>query len=412
MPEDALFSAAEARLVRPLPTLLPACGRCGLHKSGCRTPKMAPDGEGRRRVLIVADHPDRDADREGVPFAGRVGDVLRHELRRIDVDLRRDCWSMYATSCHNAGDADPKTPVTDCRPLVLGAIKRLDPLVVILVGNWAVKSVIGHLWKEKCGLLSRWAGWQIPAHKPNVWVCPTYDPHDMLEDSCDPVTKVDFRQHLEAAFSLTQRPWDGPPPDYESRVEVIADADEAAARLRRYTAGIIAYDYETTCSKPEGPGSEIACASVCWEGKETIAFPYRGRGAVRAALRDVLQNPDVACVASNIDMESRWTRKHMGIEVANWYWDTMLAAHAIDPRGDEDRRTSDGISGLKFQAFARLGVPAYNDHIEPFLIPDERGGYALNRIREVKPYLLMKYCGLDAALEFDVMLHQRAEMGL
>lgn len=410
MPEDALFSAAEARIVRPLATLFPACGRCGLSQSGCRSSKMGDFGRGQRRALIVGDRPTRDADRAGTPFAAEELHVLTHELGRVGVDLERDCVVVNALSCYDASHLNPKTSVTDCRPKVLAAIKEHDPLVVILMGDAAVKSVIGHLWKEKTGLASRWAGWQIPAHKPNVWVAPTYHPSDLLESECDPVLKLDFRRHLDEAFALTDRPWPDGPPDYLSRVEVLMDSTEAAARMARYTSGLIAFDYETTCSKPDGPKSEIVCCSVCWEGKETIAFPWVG--PVKDALRKVLANPDVGKIASNLDMEDRWTRKHLGVEVAGWAWDTMLVAHLLDPRGDGDRKSADGITGLKFQAFVRLGQPAYNDHIEPFLVPDERGGYALNRAKEVKPSLMLKYCAADSLLEWEVARCQMREMGL
>lgn len=410
MSEDALFSAAEARIVRPLPSLLPACGRCGLAESGCHSPKMPVDGSGRRQVLIVSDYPGKEEDRDGRPMVGRAGQLLQNELRRIDVDLRRDCWTMNALSCYNAGDTEPKTVVTDCRPLVLRAIRELDPLVILLMGSQAVKSVIGHLWKEKTGLVSRWAGWHIPAHKPNAWVCPTYNPAALLYDDCDPVTKLEFQSHLEAAFILSDRPWKNGPPDYQKRVEVIMEPDRAAARLVRYTSGVVAYDFETNCSKPDGPKSEIVCCSVCWEGRETIAFPWHG--AVKSAMKRLLTNSNVHKIASNLDMEDRWTRKHLGIEVVGWWHDTMLTAHLLDPRGDEDRKSNDGISGLKFQSFVRLGQPAYNEHIETFLVPDKRGGYELNRVKEVKPQLMLKYCAMDSLLEYEVAMHQRVEMGL
>ncbi len=368
-------------------------------------------GRGARRVLVVGDRPDHEADRAGVPVAGEQFRVLDHELRRVGVDLQRDCWVANALSCHAGGTGpEPKTPVLDCRPKVMAAVRELDPEVIILLGDLAVKSVIGQLWQEKTGLATRWAGWQVPAHKPNAWLCPTYAPDTLLETDCDPVIKLEFRDHLERAFDLRGRPWPAGPPDYLSRVEVVLEPERAAARLRRYTGGTIAFDYETTCSKPDGPKSEIVCCAVCWEGRETIAFPWTG--PVKDALRAVLANPAVYKIASNLDMEDRWTRAHLGVEVVGWRWCTMLAAHALDPRGDSDRKSNDGITGLKFQAFARRGQPAYNDHIEPFLVPDKRGGYELNRVREVKLPLLLKYCGMDALLEWEVAADQMREMGV
>lgn len=367
-------------------------------------------GRGQRRVLLVSDYPGRDEDRFGRPFAGRSGDLLKQTLEGIGVDLERDCWTMNALSCYSPTASEHKTAVTDCRPNVLAAIRKYDPETIVLAGTSAVKSVIGTMWKEKTGTVKRWVGWRVPGHKPNAWVCPVYNPASLLYDDVDPVMKLEFRQHLRDAFACRGRPWPDGPPDYAKRVTVMLDPNEAARHIDRYTAGTIAYDFETTCSKPDGPGSEIVCCSVCHNGTETIAFPWLGK--VRGAMIELLTDGSVRKIAANLDMEDRWTRKHLGIEVSGWYWDTMLAAHGLDPRGDEDRKSSDGITGLKFQAFARLGQPEYNHHIEPFLVPDRKGGYSLNRINEIGLPLLLKYCGMDSVLEFEVARSQIADAGL
>jgi uracil-DNA glycosylase family 4 len=402
-----LFSPPTRRVRAPL-SMYPACDRCGLSRR-CKTPKMEVDGEGRRRVMIVGDYPGKDEDRDGRPWAGKAGDLLRRKLGELDVSLRRDCWLLNALSCYSPKPTEHKTAVTDCRPKVMSAIRRLRPDVIILAGQQAVKSVLGYFWKEKVGPVGRWVGWRIPNHEPNAWVCPTYNPAALLYDDTDPVQELDFTRHLTDAFELRGRPWPDGPPDYGSRVRVLMDPADAVRWLRGVKTGTIAFDYETTCLKPEGPGSRIVCCSVCHRG-ETIAFPWIGD--VRSAMKDILTNPDVRKIASNLDMEDRCTRHHLEIEVAGWYWDIMLGAHTIDPRGDADRKSNDGITGLKFQSFVRLGQPVYNEHIEPYLVPDQKGGYALNRIHELKPHDLLRYNGMDSVLEYEVARHQMTEMGI
>jgi DNA polymerase len=371
---------------------------------------MAVDGRGRRKILVVGDYPGKDEDREGRPMVGAAGRMFADKLRRRGIELREDCWVMNARSCYGPNAADHKTATTDCRPKVFAAIRDLDPEIIVLAGTQAVRSVIGQLWKEKTGPVGRWAGWRVPCHKPNAWVCAVANPASLFYDDADPVEALDFDRHLDGIAELSGRPWPAGPPDYESQVRAVMDPHEAATRLDQIESGVIAYDFETSCGKPEGPDSRIVCCAVCIDGTETIAFPWLR--PVFGPMAAVLTNPDVRKIASNMDFEDRWTRKHLGIEVAGWYWDTMLAAHCLDPRGDPDRKSSDGITGLKFQAFARLGQPAYNDHIEPFLVPEQKGGYALNRIRDIKPAQLLRYCGLDALLEFEVARHQMREMGL
>lgn len=400
--ESGFFSRAELT-VRPRQSRIPNCGRCKLDLN-CKSPYMKPSGGGRRRVLILGEWPGWSEDAENLQFTGRTGDYLRTRLERIGVDMRRDCWLHNALSCYPKDQATHKTAVEDCRPNVLKAIEQLQPDVIVPTGRAAIKSLIGYLWKEDIGAVSRWTGHRIPSQAINAWVVPTHNPAYLLrqqERDPDPVLGIEFDRHLESAFALAGPPWPDGPPNYAARVEKITDPDEVADRLARYTGGRIAWDIETTTLKPDGPNAEIVCASVCWEGVETIAFPWVG--AARRALIDVLENPDVSKVGWNEKFEDRWTRRVMGCKVRGWEWDGMLVAHAIDPRR--------GATGLKFNAFTVLGMPPYNEAIEPYLSSVKPGGNSKNRIREVDLPRILGYCGTDSILEYEIAKRQMKLIG-
>lgn len=407
---DGFFSASEARSIKPTPSLLPRCEACKMYV-GCKSPKMKPTGKGRRRILICGDYPGEHEDEKGYQYAGGAGGYLEAELRRFGVDMREDCILTNALICYSASDDPPskhKTAIEDCRPNLLRTIKENNPEVILLLGTSSVKSLIGYLWKSDTGAHGRWVGNTIPSQKLNAWVCPTYNPAHLTRRK-DEVLDLHFRWHIQQAVSLPGRPYPKGVPDYDSRVEVIMNSEDAARRVRNYNSGIVAVDYETNCAKPDADTSQISCCSVCWEGRETIAFPWQG--AVRDAIRDMLENPNVGKIASNMDFEDRWSRAKLGIEVRGWVWDTMLAAHAIDPRSVSEKDPS-GISGLKFQAFVRLGCPDYNSHIEPLLDTGGKGGYAINQIHEISPYQLMKYCGKDSLIEYELAQLQMKDLGV
>jgi uracil-DNA glycosylase family 4 len=406
--EGEFFSASEALSVRAPMPLEPRCGRCGLYRD-CKSPKMKPSGRGRKRILICGDYPGKDEDATGIQFSGGAGDLLSGRLRSCGVSMRDDCWLTNSLICYSKGKpSEHKTAMSDCRPNLIKTIRSLNPEIIILLGTSAVRSLIGYLWKEDTGPIGRWVGHKIPDHKFNAWVCPSYNPAH-LTYSREVVLNMHFDQHLEDACKLPGRPWPNGPPDYESEVEVIMSVDEATRRLERYTAGVIAFDYETNCLKPDGPIPEIVCASVCWEGRETIAFPWMG--SVRGAMRTILENPNIGKIGANIKFEDRWTREKLGIEVQGWMFDTMLAAHAIDPRSVSERDPR-GVSGLKFQAYVHLGCPDYSSHVAPLLESDRKGGYELNRIREVKLPQLLLYNGLDSLLEYKLAMIQMKHLGI
>lgn len=415
MSTDEFFSAAESRLVRTPVPLRPLCDKCGLFNH-CRSPKMKVDGQGERGILLVSEFPGEKEDLEGRPLIGPTGQLVRETLGSFGINMRRDCWLTNAIICRPQNAKTYSTTVVDyCRPNLLRTIRELNPEVIILLGGEAVRSLIGYLWKPNTGPNARWVGWQIPSQQLNAWVCPTYQPAQLFyKDNKDPVLEMELTEHIEAAVALAgTRPWPGGIPNYERDVEIILSAADAARRIRKYTSGMVAFDLETNTLKPDSASAEIVCCSVCWEGEETIAFPWYGE--VKRAMVELLTNSDVGKVGWNAKFEDRWIRAKLGVQVDGWYWDGMLAAHMLDPRGGKDgenRKDQVGITGLKFQSFVKLGMGDYNQHIEPFLKSADKGCNSLNRIRDVNINLLCHYCALDSLLEWKVSQLQMKECGV
>jgi len=391
------------------PMMEPLCGTCGLMNQ-CESPKMKVAGRGRRKILIVGEAPGKDEDRQGLPFVGASGQMLQRLLLKHGVMLREDCWITNAVICHPRNNfmKDDK-PVDYCRPNLIKAVKELEPEVIIPLGKRAVKSVIGHLWKDNTKGIFRWAGFRIPCRKPNVWVCPSIHPSFVLhrrdkkgEYKDRGLAERYLESHIAAACALEGRPWKTVP-DYMGQV-TIKDTPEAAALVIRAMikeGGPVSFDYETTCLKPEGPNSRILCASVCYGGKVTIVFPWIGEAVTAMKGLLLANNPKIS---HNMSFEDRWTRAKLGIEVKNWFWDTMVQAHTLDPRG--------GTKSLKFQAFVNLGQEDYDSHISQFLGSKDPSSYALNRIRDIERTELHRYCGLDSLLTYKLAELQTARLGV
>jgi hypothetical protein len=214
-----------------------------------------------------------------------------------------------------------------------------------------------------------------------------------------------FEDHIREISRLKGRPYDTPP-DYESMVQIVMDPREAARHVRTIhglaveKGTLVAFDYENDRLKPDHPKAEIVCCSVS-NGTSTVAFPWTG--PVIKAVRDLLEDGRVGKIASKMSHEHRWASRNMGAEVKNWAWDTMVSAH-VQENASKVRK----ITGLKFQAFCKLGVDSYDDHIKPYLKAD--GGNERNRIREVDIRSLLRYCGYDSLLEWNVAEIQMGAM--
>jgi len=405
------FSVSSLPVISPSTYLQPRCGQCGLHKT-CQTPYMPVSGKGREKILIVGEAPGATEDREGVQFCGESGLELEAAFAKFGLDMRRDCWLHNALSCRPPGNKIPKPEMVDyCRPYVLKAIKELKPHKVLLFGATAVKSVLGHYWKRDLGLndgqgkkakepVTRWLDWHIPLRKPNMWICANIHPDSAYLYSQDkPVVKLMFERYLKRALSFSGRPWQEIP-DYESQLRVISDHHEAAREIRKFIqAGKrIAFDFENNMLKPDPPNARIVCCSVS-DGVTSIAFDWHGE-AIKA-MRELVRSPQPK-VASNLKHEERWTLKEFGCMVRNWDTDTMLTAHWLDNR--------EAITSVKFQAFVLCGQEPWDDHIKPYLKAESSS--VPNRIHELDPYDLKKYCCYDSLMEMLVAQKQRRKAGL
>jgi len=367
---------------------------------------MPPTGEGRRGVLIVAEAPGKLEDRRGEQLIGDAGQVLRKALRKIDIDLDRDCWKTNSIICRPPSNRTP-TPkeLGYCFPFLNQTIEDLNPKVIILLGLSPVKSLIGRIWKSEVGSLERWVGQQIPAHNPNAWICPTYHPSYVLRTSQgnrDSVAKVIFERNLKEAFSLEDRPWSPSPPIFKDRVRLIFSPYEAARAIRlalSFNPRTITFDFETNRIKPDHLRAEIVCASFHFEKGETIAFPWQGE-AIEAA-KIAIESP-IPKIAANLKFEDRWCRR-FGIKPRRWVWDTMLNGHIIN--------NARGATGLKFQSFVLLGQPDYDSHLHSFLHGFSKGNQP-NKIHLIDMRDLLLYCGMDSLLEFLVAKKQSEKLGV
>ncbi len=376
----------------------PQCGACGLYKS-CNSPKMPVSGKGNKKVLIVAEAPGESEDEEGIQLIGASGKELRRVLSSLGVSLDRDCWKTNAIICRPEDNRKPtKKEIDYCRPSLLKTIEECRPEVIIPLGQVAVRSLIGHLWKSDPGSIGRWAGWTIPSQQLNTWICPTYHPSFLLRKNFSgQVAKIWFRRHLKEAFSFDSRPWTKLP-DYNRRIKLFFEPDEAIPFIDDLIRDEypITFDYETNMLKPDGADAEIVCCSVCNSKGKTIAFPWYG--PVIKEMGRLLRSK-VPKIAANLKFEDRWTRKEFGHPVRNWIFDTMQGAHVLDNRR--------AISSVKFQAFVQLGFGVYDEHISSYLKSDASN--TPNRIRKLDMRDLLKYCALDSILEYEIA---KKQMGL
>lgn len=376
------------------------CGKCGLSRT-CKSPKMKPFGLGKKSILIIAEAPGEHEDEIGRPLVGKAGMRLETDLADRGIDMKRDCWRTNAVICHPPKNKTPDTQkILACQPNLSRTIKQLNPRVILLLGSVAIESFMRLIGMEEVGYSSnQWSGLVIPLQKFNCWVIPTLHPSYLLRLQSN-ITDMMFDSAIEKVSELKGRPWNEIP-NYEDKIDIVYQPKQIKLMLRDTIlhSEVTAFDYETNASKPEYTGADIKTCSLCVDGDTTFAFPLLDEG-VRRWLPGFLQSP-VRKVGQNIKFEDRFSKKMLKTKVVrNWYWDTMLAAHALDYRS--------GMTGLKFQVFARFGLLPYDKHLEHLL--EAPRGNNLNRIDKIPMNELLLYNGMDSYFTYQIMLQQQKEM--
>lgn len=311
------WSDSDLRRSKPLPVKA-ECFKCGLDKSCLQKRPMPVYGKGKLGVLVVGESPGEEEDREGRPFIGPAGRLLRDHLGAIDVDLDNDCWTINSVRCRPPRNNTKEKHVNFCRPNVIDDIKSLSPKTIILLGTHAVRSVIGWLWKgDDIGGALRWAGWRVPVTEPNLWLCPTYHPSYVLRERKDDFKNVPlenaFSRHLRDAFDQEDRPWKEKP-DYTRGLQVELDPHRASLLIDNvlHTGKPFAWDLETDRLFPDHPDSEIICCSVS-NGQASVAALWHGEA--REAFCRILAS-ELPKIVWNVKFEAGWAGRH-GVKV-NW----------------------------------------------------------------------------------------------
>ena len=364
------------------------CGSCKLCNN-CISPKIIPAGKGNRKILIVTEKPSAEEDANN-NHNGSANKFLKTCLKRLGVDLYKDCIITNAVLCHNTQNIIEDNIINACRPSLMKTIQEHNPNVIVLLGPAALKSLLATTYKDKddVGFVDKWNGFAIPCKSPNAWIIAAHSPTYVLKLNKDLVSLF-FKQALKLAISKSKSKPNSCI-NYEKQVELILNPLHAVKKINDITSTgkIIAFDYETNCLKPEEKHSRIVSCSICRDGKETVAFPWTNND-IKNAMIPLLKS-DIYKVACNMKFEDRWTNNKLGFHARNWLWDVMLAAHVLN--------NSRGITGLKFQAFTSLGVEPYDEHIHPYLVSTKTN--PINKIDEIDLKELLLYNGLDSLLTY------------
>ena len=129
-----------------------SCRACPLHERATQT--VFGEGPTNAALVLVGEQPGDQEDREGKPFVGPAGEVLRSALARAGVDAK----TIYLTNAvkHFKWKPAGKTRLHQkpsggearaCRPWLEAELAQIKPRVIVALGATAATAILGRLPK-------------------------------------------------------------------------------------------------------------------------------------------------------------------------------------------------------------------------------------------------------------------------
>ena len=177
------------------------CTRCRLAEG--RTQVVYGIGDPNADLMFIGEAPGFHEDKQGEPFVGAAGQLLNQLLSEIDV-TREAVYINNVILCRPPGNRDPLPDELEaCKPWLDERIAIIDPAVVVTLGNWATRYILG-----KQISISRVRGQRFPWNGRTV--IPTFHPAAVLHgggqaSSQMTALRADF-QEIRTALAERPRP--------------------------------------------------------------------------------------------------------------------------------------------------------------------------------------------------------------
>ena len=117
------------------------CVRCRLSQG--RTQVVYGVGDPNADLMFIGEAPGFHEDKQGEPFVGAAGQLLNRMLAEVEI-ARDRVYINNVILCRPPGNRDPLSDeVEACTPWLTERIDLIDPSLIVTLGNWATRFVLG-----------------------------------------------------------------------------------------------------------------------------------------------------------------------------------------------------------------------------------------------------------------------------
>jgi DNA polymerase len=175
------------------------CTRCRLSQG--RTQVVYGVGDPNADLMFIGEGPGFHEDKQGEPFVGPAGQLLNQVLGEIGL-RREQVYINNVVMCRPPGNRDPlPDEIEACKPWLDERIELIGPSVVVTLGNWATRFVLGPRVS-----ISRVRGQRFPWNGRTV--IPTFHPAAILHGGGQASKQMESLRadFQEVSRALAERP--------------------------------------------------------------------------------------------------------------------------------------------------------------------------------------------------------------
>jgi len=195
------------RSLTSLRTAAARCRGCDLYKYATQT--VFGEGRARAPMMLVGEQPGDSEDREGHPFVGPAGRVLRDAMESAGIDLR----AVYITNAvkhfkfvergKRRIHKKPRTiEIRACKPWLDAEIAAVKPALIVALGATAAQSLLGTGFK----LLANRAKLIVSGDVARP-VLPTIHPSAILRAPDSATRRKEMRKFIHDLEIAAQASW-------------------------------------------------------------------------------------------------------------------------------------------------------------------------------------------------------------
>jgi len=132
----------KSEMLEKLAKQIRKCRKCKLWKT--RSNAVPGEGPSNAKIFFIGQAPGKQEDLQGKPFVGRAGKFLNMLLEKNNIK-RSDVFITSVLKCFPPKNRLPKKDeIKACLPYLIKQLEIINPRVVVLLGNVAIKTLKNH----------------------------------------------------------------------------------------------------------------------------------------------------------------------------------------------------------------------------------------------------------------------------